>query len=322
MTKNIGVGLWGVGAHARRTVLPALDRTPGIDLVGLTSRNAETAAGQARQWNCRHWISPDDMLADDGVQAVFVATPTGLHFEHGLRVIEAGRHLWSEKALTVTLGETEKLAAAAKQRCVGLCTVCGPLYHSQFQALLDLISSGKIGALKHISAEFGFPHLEPENIRYRDDLGGGALLDVGTYLLALAARLAGETPSDIRCRIETEAGYEVDTSGSASLSFANGIEANLDWGYGRPYRNALTLSGELASAHVSPAFSKPEGRSLDIVVRNADREQTIGVADCDQFVEMLTVFADSLGDVALMDRLRNDSLAQQALIDKTRLSAA
>jgi len=87
MTEKIGVGLWGVGAHARRTVLPALSQTPGIDLVGLTSRNAEAAVDQAWQWNCLHWTSPGEMLRDDRVQAIFVATPTGLHAEHGMQVI-------------------------------------------------------------------------------------------------------------------------------------------------------------------------------------------------------------------------------------------
>lgn len=321
MTENIGVGLWGVGAHARRTVLPALSQTPGIDLVGLTSRDAETAGEQARQWNCRHWTSPDEMLADDRVQAVFVATPTGLHFDHGMRVIEAGRHLWSEKALTVGLGETEALATVAKRRGVGLCTVCGPLYHSQFQTLLDLVSSHEIGALKHISAEFGFPHLDPGNIRYRRDLGGGALLDIGFYLLTLAVRLAGEPPSSVHSDIETAAGYEVDTSGFADLVFASGVAARLDWGYGRPYCNALTLSCESGSARVSPAFSKPCGRSLDIAVSDAEGKHTITVAECDQFVEMLKVFADSVANVSLRDRLRRDSVAQQGLVEKTRLAA-
>ncbi len=318
MTENIGVGLWGVGAHARRTVLPALDKTPGIDIIGLTSRNAETAGEQARRWNCHHWTSPDEMLADDRVHAVFVATPTGLHFEHGMRVIEAGRHLWSEKALTVSLDETDKMAAAAKQRGVGLCTVCGPLYHAQFAALKDLISSGKIGALKHISAEFGFPHLESGNIRYRRDLGGGALLDVGFYLLAMAVRIVGEPPSQIHCTLETASGYEVDTAGSARLGFAGGVEANLDWGYGRPYCNALSLFGESGTARVSPAFSKPEGRSLDIAVQSAETSRTIGVPESDQFVEMLRVFAASTIDRALLDRLRNESVAQQTLIEKVR----
>lgn len=317
----IGVALWGVGEHARRNVLPALAACPAVRLVGLFTRNVSVRAVESEKWGCRAFADPDEMLADAAVAAVYVSTPVAFHHDHGLRVLAAGRHLWGEKPLAASLADTEALIALSRRADRAACEVLMYVHHRQFKTIKSWLAEGRIGAIRRIAARFGFLHLDPGNIRYRPDMGGGALLDAAIYPLSAALLLAGEDPATVAARIEHQAGYAVDTGGTARLLFPSGLEALCEWGFGRPYQAEIEVSGEKGTLFAARAFSKPADFAASLMLRRPEGETETVIGADNHFVAMLTAFAATTADPALRAAERDGALARARLLARVLAAA-
>lgn len=317
-----GVAVWGVGSHARRNAIPALARCPDLRLVGLMTRAKHVLEEQAARFGCEAWSSPEAMLGSPDVQAVYLATPTGLHHEHGLQVLRSGRHLWCEKALTDSLKGSAELVATSEERDLALCEAFMYMHHPQFQRIREWIEDGAIGKLRSITARFGFPHLDPANVRYVQELGGGALLDVGVYPLSVALAISEEAPRGVHAYLDRDERFSVDTAGSALLRFPSGVHALLDWGYGRAYRNEFEVWGEGGTIFAERAFSKPSDLSPPLKLRRQDGEVLEeGIEPTDHFVKMFSAFAATLNDAALRTEYRARALRQARLVSSVMESA-
>jgi len=306
-----GVAVWGVGNHAQRNTLPALSQCQAVRLVGLTTRNERVRDEQARKWGCKTWATPRDMLGDPDVDVVYLATPVGLHHEHGLLVLQAGRHLWCEKSLTPSLDASQELVEVSAELDLALCEAFMYLHHPQFRQLLDWILEAEIGQIRSINSRFGFPHLSPDDIRYIAELGGGALLDIGCYPLSAALTIAGEDPDCVHAVLDRDEGYAVDTAGAALLRFPSGISALLEWGFGRAYRNELEVWGEDGTITAERAFSKPPDFSPRTVLQRQDGTVVDDeIPPANHFVRMFDAFARVLGNGAAREEYRRRALCQ------------
>src|SRR5690242_11506502 len=94
------IAVWGLGGHAFKNVLPALQASSNTKLVGVYTRNNDSARRASAENGCHVWNDPETMLSDARVEAVYLATPIGLHHEHGLAVLKSRKHLICEKSLT------------------------------------------------------------------------------------------------------------------------------------------------------------------------------------------------------------------------------
>jgi len=320
--EKLGVAVWGIGDHARRNLLPAIAANPAIRLAGISSRNRSVCEVEAETYGCRVWPEFGRMLADDDVNVVVIATPTGLHVEHAGAALRAGKHVWCDKPLSETYGEAETLVSLARERSRSLCTVFAPPHHEQFRILSELLASERVGPLRDIEAVFEIPHLDPDNFRYRRSSGGGAFLDMAIYPIDISARLMGGLPVSLYSEIETEDGYDVDTGGRAVLVFAGDRTAELRWGYGRPYANALKITGINGTITVDRPFSKPPDFQGDIVIdQGTEDEQTIPVPACNQFSKMMTAFAKAIDDQEIRSAFYEEALRQQGLLEQAKKAA-
>ncbi|MDD9876768.1 MAG: Gfo/Idh/MocA family oxidoreductase [Magnetovibrio sp.] len=316
----IRVGVLGIGDHASRTVVPALRSSPATVLQAVATRDPEVRAATAAEHGCAAYADLDAMLADGDVEAVFVCTPIGRHHDDGRTVLEAGRHLWCEKAFTETHDQAAALGALAAGRDRALCVSCPPLYHGQFAVMAGLIADGRVGAVRAITARFGFPHLEPSDQRYAA-AGGGALLDAGFYTAIVPQALLGQPLEVIGAALTNDAGYAVDTSGSALLRSPDGVTVNAEWGYGRDYVNELVVWGETGSVTAAPAYSKPAHLDARLILRRQNRDEVVEVPAGNQFEAMVARFAEAVADPDARSRFRAQATDQQALLDAVRAAA-
>lgn len=314
----LSIGILGLGDHARRNLLPAVDACPDVRLAAVATRDPEVLRAVAAPRGCAAYASLDALLADTAVEAVFVATPIARHAADGMAVLEAGRHLWIEKAFAATLAEADRLIDTAVAADLAVCVSCAPLHHPLFEALTALIAGGDLGAVRSILATFAFPHTAPGDSKYRPDAGGGALLDVGFYPLTLPGALIGETPTVRSAAVETEAGYGVNTGGAALLQFPSGATLSAQWGYGRDYVNEIRVLGETGMATASPAFSKPATLPVTLEVRRQNVVASLALPAGDQFAAMLSAFAHASRDAEGRAALRRQARDQQATLEAVR----
>ncbi len=224
MKDPVGFSVLGAGRIAGKTALAArhLAARGGLTLRAAGSRDAARAARFAGENGfAASFGSYDALLADGGTELVYVATPNALHAGHVRACLEAGKHVLCEKPFATTAREAEGLFAFAAER--GL--FCGEAMWTRFQpswiALGELLRGGRIGEPRFVDASFAVSVAYKERLA-RPELGGGALLDLGVYPLALAVAVFGERP--------------VRVSGSAVLA-PTGVDDqssfSLEWEGGR-----------------------------------------------------------------------------------------
>lgn len=233
---NWGIMTTGSIARTFATDLPS-SRTGRLAAVG--SRNLAPADSFAREFGgVRAHGSYEALLADPGLQAVYVATPHPLHAEWTVRAAEAGKHILCEKPLAMNRGEAERMIAAARRHRIFLMEAFMYRCHPQTAALAALIRDGAIGELRLIQASFNLvmPY-DPQHRMFKRELGGGAILDLGCYPVSFARLIAGAAtgrpfaePVEFRAtgRLHPEA--RSDEYASAVAKFPGDIVAELSCG--------------------------------------------------------------------------------------------
>jgi predicted dehydrogenase len=172
--------------------------------------------------------------------------PNNLHAEWSIRAVEAGKHVLSEKPLATSAADAEAMFAAARQNNVYL--VEGYPYRAQPQTLRlrELLARDEIGQVRMIQASFGFLLSDAANIRLDPDLGGGALMDAGSYPASLVRMIAGKRPVRAQALVRwTESG--VDRTLVGSVEFANGVLAQIACSFAIARHRRAIIMGEAGS---------------------------------------------------------------------------
>jgi predicted dehydrogenase len=207
MTGILRAGLVGCGSLSQRGVLPHLsqpDARASIELVAVADAVAERARQTAARYAIPAWFEDlDSMLAHTDLDVVMVITPITQHFQHAMQAIAAGKHVYVQKAMTVTLAEADQLLAARDRAGVQLAAAPGFELFPTTAQMRAVVESGDLGAIAMAyTYTMGFGH-EHESIRtYRDVVqaidpswyyrpGAGPLPDVTVYALQLATSVLG-----------------------------------------------------------------------------------------------------------------------------------
>ena len=310
---GVGVAVWGIGEHAKRTILPAINEVAELKLVCIGGRNFSVVKKESEKWGCAGYTSLHELAALDSVGVVIVATPVGCHAPDVAAVMEAGKHVWCEKAFTQNLDEALQLAEESRIKDLALCVSCPPLYHPLYFQLVSLLENGALGQIYFIDSHFGFPHV-PGHSKYDEDVGGGALLDVGFHALVFGSSLLTEVPRVEAAILEKEIGFNLDTSGTALLRFPSGAHLISRWGYGQDYTNEIRIFGETGSIKAIPAFSKPPNLTVKMTIKRQNFTENINVPAINQFAEMLRNFTLTLEDISLRESYRQRAISQQQLL--------
>jgi predicted dehydrogenase len=216
-------GIVGPGWIAERFVA-SLRVSTNQELIAVQSSNPD----RAREFSERHGImrcyGGQDMLADPDVDVVYVATVHTRHLPDALAAIEAGKHVLVEKPLALNAEEARRLTEAAKARNVLLMEAYWPDFLPKFDVIRQLFADGALGSVRTVMADHG-EWFGPDHRIMRQDLAGGPMLDLGTYLMAFACKTLGR-PRRILAMGE---GAPSGVNGQASilLAHANGAHSVL-----------------------------------------------------------------------------------------------
>lgn len=183
-------GVIGPGRIAHRFA-DSLAAVPGARFVAAASRDAARAAEfVARHGGERHHGDYDALFADDGVDAVYIATPHTHHADLATRALAAGKAVLCEKPLTVNAAEAARVFDAARTHERFAMEAVWTRFLPTYAQVRSWMEAGRIGRVTGIDVWFGFEATpDPTDRLFRADLAGGALLDVGIYGVSLAQSL-------------------------------------------------------------------------------------------------------------------------------------
>lgn len=312
----------GVAGIATRSVIPAILAAPGNYLKSIASRSKEKAVQAAALFQCEAVCGYDSLLADPEIQAVYIPLPTGLHYQWVIKALEAGKHVLVEKAAAVTVAEATHMVELARKNALALVENFQFTRHSQHNRIKQMISEGKIGAIRCFRASFGFPPFEEDtNIRYKKELGGGALLDAGAYTLRAASMVLGSELVVKASRLVLNDRHDVDWYGGIFLTQnGTGAFAELAFGFDNFYQCNYEVWGSRGKLTVNRAYTARADYSPTVLLEQNNNTEVITLPPDDHFYNMIAHF-HNIVETGNWEPEREHLLTQIRLIEATRLAA-
>jgi predicted dehydrogenase len=199
MMKKVRWGIVGTGGIAAQFAQDIL-HTDNASLVAVGSRSQETAD----KFAAAHQIlsaydSYEGLFADNDVDAIYVATPHPMHLPNSADALRAGKAVFCEKPITTSAAELRELIDVAKAANGYLAEAMWTWFLPAVIQAKSWLDSGRIGKLRHVRAELGYPvRYRPESRMFDPELAGGCLLDMGVYPIAIARYFTGRSPDEIQ----------------------------------------------------------------------------------------------------------------------------
>ncbi|MGV9311623.1 Gfo/Idh/MocA family protein [Streptomyces sp. NPDC003691] len=314
-------GVLGCADIARRRMLPAMAAVPeAVTVTAVAGRDPERTARTAGEFGCAAVHGYAALLARDDIDAVYVPLPLALHDEWTGAALRAGKHVLAEKPLTADPARTRALLRLAAERGLVLRENVMFVHHGQHAEVRKLLDGGAVGELRSLSAVFTIPAPPEGNIRYRPELGGGALWDIGLYPVRAALHFLGPELSVVGAVLERGGGRAVDTAGAALLRTPGGITAQLEFGMDHGYRSAYELCGSAGRITVDRAFTPPAGHRPVLRIDRGAGPEPRELAPDDQVVRTVLAFAGAVraGTVTAADDI---AVRQAELLAEIRRAA-
>jgi len=323
---------WGIlgGGNIAQQFGAALATSANGTLVSVGTRSA-VPSPPAEFDGARMVTGYDELLADADVDAVYIGLPHPFHANWAIRAVQAGRHVLCEKPIAINVAEaTEIFSAAERANCLVMEAF---MYRAQrqTQTLIDIIQSGRIGVPRFISATFGYNRpFDPAGRHFANELGGGAIMDVGCYPVSLARLIAGlaagkpyAEPAVLHA-VGTIGAARTDEEATALMQFDDGFSAVVVTCTSLPQGYGARIVGTLGTIAIpSPWFCQgKQGGASEIVVTSLDGPSEHIVVEDDRwlFAVEADVFADSLarGEVIWPAMSQGDTLGNMATLDRWR----
>ncbi|MBB4911557.1 Gfo/Idh/MocA family protein [Actinophytocola algeriensis] len=293
MNGPVRIGVLGCSAIARRRTLPVMRDADHIEVAAVASRSAD----KAREYAAGFGGEPcgyHELLARPDVDAVYIGLPNALHHEWARLALLAGKHVLCEKPLATDQSSAKDLEDLATTNRLVLRENFAFLNHPQHDEVKRLVADGRLGAVRTVAAAFGFPPLPATDIRYRAELGGGALLDAGVYPIRLAWHLLGDGLSVAGAVLRVDPALGVDVSGHALLTSPDGVFADLEFGFQHTYRSRYQIWGSAAALRLDHAFTPPPGHRGSLDIEEQDHGEQLVMPAAHQFRLSVERFADAV----------------------------
>ena len=242
----------GVGDIARKRVAGAIQLDERSELLAACRRNEQQLKQFCDEFSVpRDYTDAEELIADDDIDAVYLATPVNEHLPHTIAAAEAGKHVLCEKPMALNAAECEQMIEACRANNVAL----GVAYYRRFYPAVlriqELLSAGEIGTPLSVNILCATPmDMTPVDDGYWRVVphagGGGALMDIGSHRINLLLQLFGEIKSIKAFHSTISADYESENVSSTLMQFTTGMHAAMTCLFNTPFdpdRFEITGSG-------------------------------------------------------------------------------
>ena len=312
---------WGILATGKiaQGFAQNLALLPDAELAAVASRRLEAAEAFARELGdagTRAHGSYEQLVADPDIDVVYVASPHALHHEHTMLAFDAGKPVLCEKALTLTARDAEYLVRVARERGLFFMEAMWMRCNPVIRRVKQLADRGDLGRIQQVRADLGFLVDAPETDRLlAPELGGGALLDMGVYVLTFAHLFLGD-PEKVEAVAElSETG--VDLNLALSLGWAGGAVAALSATMTAWSPRSASIATDRGRIDLYDGFHHPtEARWTEAGETHLLHEDVIGTGLANEAAEVMRCLRNGETESPLVPH--DDTLAIMRLMDRVR----
>lgn len=307
----------GVAKIAAAKVIPAMQKCESAEIVGIASRDLETARRAAKDLHIpRAYGSYEDALADPEVEAVYIPLPNHLHVPWSIRAAEAGKHVLCEKPIALSASECRKLMAVRDRTSVKIGEAFMVRAHPQWLRAKQLVRSGAIGDLRSVIGVFSYFNRDAANIRNIAAFGGGAVMDIGCYPIHVSRFLFGSEPLSVTAQLDRDPDFGTDRLSSVVLGFPSG-HCVFTCSTQMVYYQRVQILGTKSRIEIEIPFNAPPDRPSRLFLDGAAEE----FPACDQYTIQGDLFSRAVRGEGEVPVTLEDSLGNMAVIEAVFESA-
>ena len=289
-------GILGAGRIAA-ALARAINQSTTSKLVAIASRSAASAEAFGKQYNIPHrYDSYDAVLNDIDVDCVYISLPNHLHAPWTIKCAKAGKHILCEKPFAMNEAEARTMVDAARKHDVFLMEAFMYRCHPQTAKVVELLKQNAVGPVRLLAGTFSFAmseqYLKLPDVRMYNAMGGGAIMDVGTYPVSMSRLIAGvltgkpfADPVEVNGSAMILPVNQIDEVASASLRFAgpkgqSDIVASISCGMRADADRTYSIWGETGHIRISdPWLPHVGGRKITLQRTGSSKPETIVVDD-------------------------------------------
>lgn len=322
--KKIKIGVLGTASIAVRSIIPALqDLSNKFELVGVASRNINKKSDP--DFIGLNLIEGyENLLKVENLDAVYIPLPNSMHYEWVKKSLDKGLHVLVEKSLACNYNEVVELNQIAKENNLALVENFQFRFHSQLQYILDVLKKKLLGDLRIVRSTFCFPPFPGKNnIRYKEDLGGGALLDAGAYPIKLSQIILGNDLEVSSAVLNNGKDVNVDIWGGAFLRQKNGkLFSQIAFGFDNYYQCNVEIVGSQGRLYTNRIFTAGENVTPIIILEtNSEGVKKIELKTDNHFKNMLLYFYDLVAGVGDKNKEYCDNVNQSRLLEELKIKS-
>ncbi len=320
---------WGIlstAKIARVKVIPAMMKSPNIEIVAIASRDLKKAQSVASELGIpRAYGSYDDLLADPDIEEVYNPLPNNLHVPVSVQAAESGKHVLCEKPISMHAEEINQLIAARERSGKLIAEAFMVRHHPQWIQARKEVNSGSIGELRAIQYVFNYFNDAASNIRNKPENGGGALYDIGVYPIVTSRYLFGAEPKRVLGLMEIDPAFGTDRLVSAILDYEHGQASFLCSTQLVPYQRAQ-IFGTTKRIEIEIPFNAPNDRPTRLFMDDGSEPGDLSKTEIsfdisDQYLLQAEAFSRHIIEHTMPEYPLEDSLGNMKVVDALFTSA-
>ncbi|MEP0713090.1 Gfo/Idh/MocA family oxidoreductase [Algoriphagus sp.] len=269
---RLGVALVGLGYYSTDLLAPALEKTKNCYLAGIVTGTPSKAAVWKTKYaipeaNIYDYKNFDSIASNPSIDVIYIVLPPSMHMEYVVRAAKAGKHVWCEKPMAMTVEECQTMIDACKQAGVSLSIGYRCQHEPNTKAYQKLVQEGSLGKVMGVDCAAGYRENRKEHWKQKAEMGGGVIYDMGVYSIQGARLGTAMEPIAVNsARVWTER-PEIYKDGlgeivEAELEFPGGVIGKIKTSFAEGV-NYLTISCEKGKIQMAPfsAYAGNKGTS-------------------------------------------------------------
>jgi predicted dehydrogenase len=326
--RKVRWGVLGVANIAVKKVIPAMQRGTYSEVVAIASRDESRARGAADRLGVpRAFGSYEALLADEAIDAVYNPLPNHLHVPWTIEAAERGKHVLCEKPIALSAAEARELVAVRDRTRVKIQEAFMIRSHPQWQTARALVREGRLGEVRAMIGAFSYHNTDPANIRNVPGFGGGALMDIGCYLINTSRFIFEREPIHVAGAMERDPLLGTDRLTSMLLDFGGAHLVGTCSTQAVPFQR-IHILGSRARLEILIPFNAPPDRPCTLVLDTGTDlfgggQERVELPVCDQYTLQGDLFSRAILDDTpepepLEDAVRNMECLEQVVESATR----
>jgi glucose-fructose oxidoreductase len=258
---RLGVALVGLGYYSTDLLAPALQQTKNCYLAGIVTGTPAKAEAWKKKYNIAdkniyNYQTFDQIANNPDIDVVYVVLPPSMHKEYVIRAANAGKHVWCEKPMAISVAECKAMIDACKKNKRSLAIGYRLHHEPNTQEYTKIVNKKLLGKIQKVSCGAGYVENRTDHWKQKKEMGGGVLYDMGVYAIQGARLGTGMEPLGVMSAKTSTNRPQIyknglDETTIATLAFPGGIMADIKTSFGEDI-NYLTVNCDKGELKVSP----------------------------------------------------------------------